>query len=213
MSGRLTPYEVLGVEPTASAKEIKSAYFRKAKATHPDIHGPGTKAAFQEIGEAYHILGDEARRAAYDGGTYSSESTPGSDPYDRPGGSSGVDADALFKQVWEDLGLGSLRGFWNTLMDDTRSAVEETRRTGSAAPLMDLASRRKGFIFGVVAPLAITLRFPQLVMVALRFSGLIFLSAGEAIARNPHLRRQLSQLLWRRFLLYEQRARSRHGIK
>ncbi len=61
-------YELLGVSKTASADDIKKAYRRLAMKYHPD-RNPGDKAAeekFKEIGEAYAVLSDEQKRAAYD---------------------------------------------------------------------------------------------------------------------------------------------------
>eukprot|EP01031_Cornospumella_fuschlensis_P026956 gene26956-32570_t len=63
-----TPYEILGVSRTASAKEIKMAFYREAKKHHPDMHpnDPTAKARFQEIANAYELLSDESKRRAYD---------------------------------------------------------------------------------------------------------------------------------------------------
>ncbi|HEX5077871.1 MAG TPA: DnaJ domain-containing protein, partial [Geminicoccaceae bacterium] len=61
-------YEVLGVGRTASAAEIKSAYRKLAMQHHPDRNG-GDHAAerrFKEVVEAYEVLKDEQKRAAYD---------------------------------------------------------------------------------------------------------------------------------------------------
>jgi len=61
-------YNVLGVEPEASAGEIKKAYYKKAKENHPDRHpgDPQAQAKFQKIGEAYQVLSDDRLRSQYD---------------------------------------------------------------------------------------------------------------------------------------------------
>ncbi|MBQ9090512.1 MAG: molecular chaperone DnaJ [Alphaproteobacteria bacterium] len=61
-------YEILGVSKDATASEIKRAFRSKAKECHPDIH-PGDAAAevqFKAINEAYEVLKDDQKRAAYD---------------------------------------------------------------------------------------------------------------------------------------------------
>ena len=60
-------YKTLGIERTATADEIKSAYRKLARKHHPDVNKePGAEARFKEIGEAYEVLKDTEKRAAYD---------------------------------------------------------------------------------------------------------------------------------------------------
>lgn len=58
-------YNVLGVNPDATATEIRRAYRRKAKLLHPDITGRDS-GAFRELKDAYEILSDAHTRALFD---------------------------------------------------------------------------------------------------------------------------------------------------
>lgn len=60
-------YEVLGVGRTATEEELKKAYRRLARQYHPDVNkGEDAEARFKEINEAYAVLHDPQKRAAYD---------------------------------------------------------------------------------------------------------------------------------------------------
>ena len=61
-------YEVLGVQKSATAEEIKKAHRKAAMKYHPD-RNPGDKEAeakFKEVGEAYEVLSDDSKRQRYD---------------------------------------------------------------------------------------------------------------------------------------------------
>lgn len=60
-------YEVLGVSRNASEDELKSAFRGLARKYHPDVNGaPDAEEKFKEINEAYGVLSDQEKRAAYD---------------------------------------------------------------------------------------------------------------------------------------------------
>jgi len=60
-------YKVLGLERTAGADQIKTAYRRLARKFHPDVSKePNAEAQFKEVQEAYEVLRDPEKRAAYD---------------------------------------------------------------------------------------------------------------------------------------------------
>src|SRR3954471_15787265 len=61
-------YEVLGVERSVTSEEVKRAYRKLAVQFHPDKNpdDPHAEEKFKELGEAYDVLMDEQKRAAYD---------------------------------------------------------------------------------------------------------------------------------------------------
>ncbi len=60
-------YEILGVSKNATAEELKKAYRNLARKHHPDVDkSAGAETKFKEINEAYQVLSDPQKKAAYD---------------------------------------------------------------------------------------------------------------------------------------------------
>ena len=60
-------YTTLGIEKTATQDEVKRAYRKLARKFHPDVNkAPDAEKRFKEVGEAYEVLQDTEKRAAYD---------------------------------------------------------------------------------------------------------------------------------------------------
>jgi molecular chaperone DnaJ len=99
-------YEILGVERTIDAPGLKSAYRKLAMVHHPDRNGGSedSLAKFKEISEAYTVLSDEQKRAAYDryGHAGVNGGAGGGDPFGRGGGQGFHDINDIFSQVFGD---------------------------------------------------------------------------------------------------------------
>src|SRR5579863_4005223 len=106
MNGKRDYYEVLGLERSATDQELKSAYRKLAMQNHPDRNRDNTDEAtekFKEITEAYSVLADPQKRAAYDRYGHAAVS-----------GSGGFQPDSSVFSGFEDLfdmfGFGDLFG-------------------------------------------------------------------------------------------------------
>jgi molecular chaperone DnaJ len=113
MSTKRCFYEVLSVERGASDGDIKSAFRKQAMKLHPD-RNPGDSEAehkFKELNEAYEILKDPDKRAAYDRYGHAAF-----DPASGMGGAHGFGAEfaTTFSDIFDDLfGMGARRGRGN----------------------------------------------------------------------------------------------------
>ena len=101
-------YEILGVSKNATDEEIKRAFRRLAKQYHPDINKePGAEEKFKEIGEAYAVLSDPAKRKQYDQFGHAEFQNGGGN-----GGFSGFDAsDINLDDILNDLFGGAFGNF------------------------------------------------------------------------------------------------------
>lgn len=59
-------YKLLGVTPAVNRGEIKRAYRRLARQHHPDLNAQAQDAQIKRLNEAYAVLSDPQKRAAYD---------------------------------------------------------------------------------------------------------------------------------------------------
>ena len=99
------PYLTLGVSKTADLAEIKKAFRKLAKKYHPDqSKEPKAKDRFAEVNQAYEIVGDEKKRAAFDRGEIDAEGKPRYQGFEGFGAGAGAGSQAY---EFHDFGGGS----------------------------------------------------------------------------------------------------------
>lgn len=220
----ITHYERLGITPPSNAKEIKLAYFKKAKGCHPDIHGESKTKEFQELSAAYAVLSDEKKKAAYDASGYQDRNydTPSQGGqqyghYEKPPDMD--DAFRMFRDVFNEFGV---QDYFTTLQQEVQKAYAEatnpvarkfaernppeTPPKFDIEPLWDLAKRRKGLVLGVLVPSIVIFRHPVLAVAFLRI-----LAGGAAVlfqivARNPALQRMIGAYLWKKVVEFAEKS-------
>ena len=115
-------YDVLGVEKGASEADIKKAYRKMAMEHHPDRnqHDPRSEARFKEVNEAYDVLKDGQKKAAYDRfGHAAFENGHGAGASGFRGGQ--ADFASAFSDVFDDL-------FGDFMGGGARAAAASARR-------------------------------------------------------------------------------------
>ena len=102
-------YEILGISKSADADEIKKAYRRLAMKYHPDRNtsDAGAEAKFKEAKEAYEVLKDSDKRAAYD--RFGHDGLRGHGPGGQGGGFSAEGFGDIFGDVFGDIFGGGRR--------------------------------------------------------------------------------------------------------
>ena len=95
MADKRDYYEVLGISRSASQDDIKKAFRDLARQYHPDVNkAADAEERFKEINEAYGVLSDTEKRAAYDRFGFSGVNTQGMPDY------SNMDLSDLFETLF-----------------------------------------------------------------------------------------------------------------
>jgi len=122
-------YEILDVPRTADADALKKAFRKKAMDFHPD-RNPGDKAAeakFKEVNEAYEVLRDEQKRAAYDRFGHAAFQQGGPAGPGGPGGPGGHGAEFNFGSGFADI----FDNIFGDMMGDRRGGGRQQQARGS----------------------------------------------------------------------------------
>jgi len=124
-------YSILGVDKSASTKDIKKAYYQLAKKYHPDTNkDENSGKKFQEVSEAYEVLGDEDKRKQFD------QFGTAGDQFGGMGGGGGfnaggfnyqsnIDPEELFRTIFGDRGGSPFGNFGQQTQQDFNFAPKE----------------------------------------------------------------------------------------
>jgi len=155
-------YKIMGLERTATQDEIKRAYRKLARKYHPDVSSErDAESRFKEVGEAYEVLKDPEKRAAYD--ELGSRWKAGQDFRPPPGWDAGFEFSEAGRGRAEEFGFSD---FFDTLFgrqygpagggSGNRRGVHARGQDHHAKIMVDLEDSFKG------ATRSIALRMPEL---------------------------------------------------
>ncbi|OQR92066.1 hypothetical protein ACHHYP_04102 [Achlya hypogyna] len=207
-NARSDPYKLLNVPRTATAKDIKLAYFREAKKVHPDLNPNDQQATrkFRELTEAYEVLSDPTRRAEADSGADKASSSRFWQQHTEP-----HHDEQVFSSVLDDATI--VKDAFQLYVRDLHAEfvfARDAAARGEWRSVWRVVRERKGLIFGIVMPVALFVRFPAVIPWIGR--GLVL--GGElligALAYSPALRRT-SGWLWRRIVQLSRDRKARHA--
>jgi len=136
-------YEVLGVDHNVSEEEIKRAYRKLAVKFHPDKNpdDPHAEEKFKELGEAYDVLVDSDKRAAYDRFGHAAFAAGGTGF----GGGGFHDPFDIFREVFGSGGIGS--GIFETFFGGAATHAQDRQRGSDLR--YDMEIRLEEAAFGV----------------------------------------------------------------
>jgi hypothetical protein len=190
------------VTKSATQAEIKREYFRKAKKYHPDLN-PNDKNAvrkFQELATAYETLSNPQKRLEYDNMGYKQYSQQTSRHQQQYGQASPPDANEVFNTVYQDFEI--IQSAWYDYLTETKEdftyACKEADNN-NWTPMYDIAKANSVLIVGIVVPVAIVLRMPSAIAVALRFALPIVSAVGMGIIRTGNSG-VFAAYLWRKLV-------------
>jgi curved DNA-binding protein len=117
-------YKILGIDRKAGQDEIKRAYRKLARKYHPDVNkDPAAEDKFKEMGEAYEVLKDPEKRAAYD--RLGSQWQAGQEFHPPPGWDAGFE----FSGGGKGFGAGAFSDFFESLFGHGFGGVRGGRTT------------------------------------------------------------------------------------
>jgi len=223
------PYQVLGVGRSATEKEIKAAYFRAAKKSHPDVDkSAGAAERFRDVSEAYDVLRDPGRRRAADAGDYSdssgsSSSSSSSSSYGGGGGAAGGGSrggggggasgyrrqrgweDEMFRSVWSELGMADVDAYIDRVGIELNTAVSQAV-SGNTAPAWAFAREHRALLVGTIVPITLLFRSPTASVFVLRLLGPAY-ALGRYLP--PRMQWRIFSRLWVGSIIYLERVGTR----